>query len=112
MKTPRLLIALAASGAAVFAMAPQLRAADTAPAANAINALGIDLLKKTGGPSENTLLSPYSIQNALAMTYAGASGRTREEMMTTLHFPKESAELDESFAALDRHLADIAAESK
>ncbi|HWB61163.1 MAG TPA: serpin family protein [Chthoniobacteraceae bacterium] len=97
---------------AALAFAPPLRAADTDAAATAINSLGIDLLKKTNGPSENTLLSPYSVQNALAMTYAGAAGETRDEMRKVLHFPKESAELDKSFAALDQRLAAIAAQSK
>jgi serpin B len=82
-------------------------AAPTDTAANAINALGIDLLRKTGGPDENALLSPYSIQEALAMAYAGAAGKTREEMMAVLHFPKESADLDKSFGALDKELAAI-----
>ena len=107
MKTPLVLLALA-----TLAM-PALRAAnDTDTAATAINTLGIDLLAKTGKPSENALLSPYSIQEALAMTYAGAAGKTRDEMAATLHFPKDAALLNKSFAALDKELADIEAGSR
>lgn len=101
MKEALILLALAA-----FASA-QLRAADTGIAATAINALGISLLAKTGKPDENALLSPYSIQEALAMTYAGAAGKTRDGMAAALHFPKESAELNASFAALANELAGI-----
>lgn len=89
---------------AVFA-ASQLRAADaTGAAATAVNALGIDLLAKTGKPGGNALLSPYSIQTALAMVYAGADGKTRVEMAQALHYPKDSAELNISFAALQKEL--------
>src|SRR5690242_20019251 len=57
-------------------------AAEPSPAVNAINTLGIDLLHKVGKPDANVLLSPYSIQSALAMAYAGAEGTTRDEMAT------------------------------
>lgn len=76
----------------------------TAIAADAINALGIDLLRKSGPAEANALLSPYSIQSALAMTFAGAEGDTRSEMARTLHYPGDDAGLHRSFAALRRAL--------
>jgi len=89
-----------------FAAIPLQAADPAATAAEAVNSLGIDLLKKTAAPAGNALLSPYSIQTALAMTYAGASGVTRDEMARTLHFPKESAEVNDAFAALRKALED------
>ena len=54
-------------------------------AANAINSLGIDLLRQTKA-DQNTVLSPYSIQCAMAMAYEGADGTTRAEMAKALHY--------------------------
>lgn len=80
-------------------------AADPAqPAAAAINALGLDLLARTGTPGESTLLSPYSIQVALAMTYAGARGETREQMAAVLHYPPD--DVHQAFAALQKQLTE------
>src|SRR5437667_1914217 len=74
------------------------------PGAAAVNALGIDLLKKACRPDSNALPSPYSIQTALAMAYAGADGVTREEMTKVLHYPNDEAALHQSFAALRKAL--------
>ena len=48
-----------------------------AAAAQAVNALGLELLAKGTAADANALLSPYSIQTALAMTFAGAAGNGR-----------------------------------
>jgi serpin B len=84
--------------------APLFAAEATSTAATAINALGVDLLHKTARPDANALISPYSIQSALAMTYAGADGATREEMMAVLHYPTNDTELHRSFATLQKEL--------
>src|SRR6266850_91151 len=83
----------------------------TSAATTAINALGIDLLHRTGKPVANALISPYSIQSALAMTYAGADGVTRDEMAKVLHYPKDEAETHRSFAALRKALDETARQS-
>jgi serpin B len=81
-----------------------LAAEPASTAATAINALGIDLLRQTGKPDVNFLISPYSIQSALAMTYAGAEGKTREEMASALHYPNDDAEVNRAFASLRQSL--------
>ena len=78
--------------------------ADLQMASVAVNRLGLDLLPRAGAPADNVLLSPYSIQVALAMTYAGADGDTRAEMGRVLHFPADDAALHASFAALAQAL--------
>jgi serine protease inhibitor len=105
--------------AALLLAASSLSAADLSKtAASAINDFGIDLLAHAAKPQENTALSPYSIQIALAMTFAGAEGGTREQMAKALHYPGDS-NVSSSFAALQKALvemtnrtAKLAAESK
>ena len=77
-------------------------AAEFDPAATATNQLGLELFREAavGTKTGNLLLSPFSIQSALAMTYAGADGETRAEMAKVLHFPQEDAPLTGSFGAL------------
>jgi serpin B len=94
------------SAAPIFAAEPS-----TSTAATAINALGIDLLRKASDPDSNALLSPYSMQSALAMAFAGSDGATRAEMSKVLHFPKDDAEVHRSFAAMREALGRVVQES-
>jgi hypothetical protein len=50
-----------------------------APAAQTVNALGLQLLAKGTAIDSNALLSPYSIQTAFAMTFAGAVAKPRSK---------------------------------
>ena len=53
----------------------------------------------------NLFFSPYSISTALAMTYAGAAGRTETEMAKVLRFAMPEAKLHPAFNALRKLLA-------
>lgn len=98
-------------GVALLSVA-SVQADDLSVAANSMNALGIDLLARVAKPDANALLSPYSIQSALAMTYAGAAGETRAEMEKVLHFPADEAALHRSFEAFNREIAEAAVRSR
>ena len=90
-----------------------IAAPSISPATQAINGLGIDLLHVNKNTNANLLLSPYSIQSALAMTYAGAAGVTRDEMKRALHFSDNTTALHDSFAQLQTQFAEqVAASTK
>ena len=49
---------------------------------------------------ENMFVSPFSIYDALAMAYDGASGKTATEMRNVMKFKKKQAESHKEFVAL------------
>ncbi len=54
--------------------------------------------------NENIFFSPYSISQALVMTYAGAKDNTKTQMASALHFDENDSKLHNTFNALDLHL--------
>jgi serine protease inhibitor len=80
-------------------------------AATATNQLGVDLYRQLATGQENLCVSPYSIQSALAMTFAGASGETRAEMARVLHYPSQGDAIDASFASLQHSLEEMSAKT-
>jgi serine protease inhibitor len=76
-------------------------------AANATNQLGLELQRKLATADENLCISPYSIQSALAMTFAGARGETRAEMARVLHFPAGGDAIHSSFTSLQHSLDEM-----
>lgn len=103
-----LAVACGGGGAAVEARGsvahrPAAEAA-TPTAVGAIDDLGVALYRQlVDGNDDNLVLSPYSIEVALAMARNGARGETRAEMDRVLGAPTGD-ELDRSLNALDRVL--------
>jgi serpin B len=70
-------------------------------AARADTDFGLALYQRVkGDPSTNVFLSPHSISTALAMTYAGASGETREAMAESLRLTSLGDDVHASFRDL------------
>lgn len=87
----------------------EVQAADSSQAATATNEMGLDLYRTLATGDANLCLSPYSIESALAMTFAGADGATRDEMARVLHLGKDDS-VHASFRALQRQLDEFAKE--
>lgn len=68
------------------------------------NMFALDLYHALKGTQGNLFYSPYSISQALAMTYAGARDTTEKEMAATLHFTLPQNSLHPAFNILDQQL--------
>ena len=63
-------------------------------------AFAFDLYRALDAESGNLFFSPFSISQALAMTYAGARGETERQMADTLHFTLPQDTLHPAFNSL------------
>ena len=79
-------------------------------AAKATNELGVDLHRQLATGDENLCISPYSIESALVMTFAGADGETRTEMARVLHLANDAG-VPASFFALQHSLEEMSAKT-
>ena len=77
---------------------------DLAALVDGNNAFAFDLYGALKGTQGNLFYSPYSISQALAMTYAGARDTTEKEMADTLHFILPQDRLHPAFNSLDQQL--------
>ncbi|MGE5608443.1 MAG: serpin family protein [Bacillota bacterium] len=64
------------------------------------NAFAFDLYSALRSQPGNLFFSPHSIHAALGMTYAGARGRTAEQMAAVLHFNLPQGALHPAYATL------------
>lgn len=67
---------------------------------NLNNQFALEMYSEINEEGKNLFFSPWSISSALAMTFEGAKGQTREEMKNTLHFQENDLDRRSSFAGL------------
>jgi len=92
------------------AFAPMAHAqADVANLVQENSEFAFALYEKLAAKDGNLFFSPYSISNALAMTYAGARGNTAAEMKATMRFHLDD---DRLHAAFNRVIADLNGDPK
>lgn len=75
------------------------------------NAFAVKLYSELAAAQGNIFFSPYSISTALGMTYAGARGKTAEEMKVALSFALDQTQLHPTFKALNQELMATARET-
>ncbi|PYJ23938.1 MAG: serpin family protein [Verrucomicrobia bacterium] len=100
---------LQAFGALIAGMAHSATNVDLA--AKATNELAVDLHHQLATGNDNLCISPYSIESALAMTFAGADGNTRREMARVLHFPDNDTAVPGAFSSLQHSLEEMGAKT-
>jgi serpin B len=84
---------------------PIVGAPDLTALVDGNSAFAFDLYEALSEEEGNLFFSPYSISQALAMTYAGARGETELQMAETMHFILSQSNLHPAFNALDLELA-------
>jgi serpin B len=83
---------------------PQVSAADLESLVQGNNEFALALYQELRTQEGNLVYSPYSISQALAMTYTGARGETESQMAATLRFTLPQGSLHPAFNALSLEL--------
>ena len=84
---------------------PEVNEADLVTLVDGNSDLTFDLYQALKEIDGNLFYSPYSISQALAMTYAGAHGETEKQMSDTLRFTLSQDRLHPTFNSLDIELS-------
>ena len=84
---------------------PRATRADLKELVRGNNDFAFDLYRALNDEEGNLFYSPFSISQALAMTFAGAGGETERQMADTLHYRLPQSNLHPTFNALDQELA-------
>jgi serpin B len=92
VKTDSGLVVFVSSDSLIKVLGRELSTPDAKSAAASINGFAFDLYREVGKTEGNLFVSPASISTALAMTYAGAEGQTKQEMAHVLHFDRNPAQ--------------------
>lgn len=80
--------------------------------AGTVNRFGLDLHRRLATQGGNIVFSPWSVESALAMTYAGAAAETKSEMAEVLHLADDETALHDGFAAIAADLRALAETSR
>lgn len=77
-------------------------AQNTADLVNGNTSFAIDLYKQfaKSNANKNLFFSPFSISEAVALTYAGAANNTEKQMQQVLQFPEKQEDLHNGFSDL------------
>lgn len=93
-------VAMCSAALASAQSSMQSAPADQAEAVRGSNAFAVNLYAHLCSEPGNLFFSPESISEAFAMTYAGASGETADQMAQVFHFTLPPARLHPAMGAL------------
>ncbi|MFZ0256645.1 MAG: serpin family protein [Gammaproteobacteria bacterium] len=71
------------------------------------SAFAFELYQKLRIAADNVFFSPYSISTALAMTYAGARGKTASQMREGMHLSLQQDKIHPAFSNLQTKLKNV-----
>ncbi len=74
------------------------------------NKFAIGIMQNLKFAEENSIISPYSISTALAMTYGGARGKTMNEMSSVMKYSLEQNSFHPTFSAFMSDITSISSE--
>ncbi len=83
---------------------PDVPQSDMVALADGNTEFAFDIYQELMGEDGNIFYSPFSISQALAMTYLGARGNTETQMADTLHYTLSQDDLHPAFNKLDIEL--------
>lgn len=83
-------------------------------AAGATNQVGLDLYRQLAAqsPDGNLVISPYSIESAMALVYVGSEAETRAELARVFRFPAADAAVQSGAAGLRVALEQVSKNSQ
>jgi serpin B len=95
-------------GLVVITLSTQILWSAPTPISNEVvkanNAFALDLYALLAKQPGNLILSPFSIDTALAMIYAGARGETARQIAEVLHLPNGNTNIHAGFSTLLKEL--------
>lgn len=91
---------------------PQVSTTDLERLVSGNSIFAFDLYRELAGEEGNIFFSPYSVSLMLAMTYTGADGSTRQQIVDALNFNLTQERLHNSFNYLALELARRASNDK
>jgi serpin B len=84
-----------------------LQAQDLEETISGINRFSFSLYEEINDEEENVFFSPYSVSSALAMTYNGAEGITKNEMIAVLNYLNDKEAQSKHFKELNEKLQSL-----
>ena len=112
LKVPLIFLFVLSLGVMAFSSSSSILGENERDVVKSNNQFAIDLYNKLSGGNGNVFFSPFSIFDALSMTYAGARGETEAQMKKVLHITLSQKEFHPAFSNIIKEIKSEAAQGK